>query len=83
MVGLETRLLLRLSVNDGDRIQSDVVDSLRDDGIPVDHVTLEPAENELVILTGVAKETAVQRAISGLRSLDGVLEVSSAIRVED
>jgi homoserine dehydrogenase len=83
MVGLETRYLLRLSVNDGDRIQSDVVDSLRDDGIPVDHVTLEPAENELVILTGVAKETAVQRAISGLRSLDGVLEVSSAIRVED
>jgi len=83
MAGLETRHLLRLSVSDEDRIQSDVIESLRDDGIPVDHATLEPAENELVLLIGVADETAVQRAISGLRSLDCVLEVSSVIRVED
>ena len=83
MAGLETRHLLRLSVTEGDRIQSDVIESPRDDGVLVDHVTLEPAENELVLLIGVAEETVVQRAISGLRSLDGVLEVSSVIRVED
>ena len=65
------------------RIQSDVIESLRDYGVPVDQVTLEPAENELVLLTGITEETVVQRAISGLHSLDGVLEVSSAIRVED
>jgi homoserine dehydrogenase len=83
MAGLETRHLLRLSVSDVDRIQSDVIESLRDDGIPVNHATLEPAENELVLLTGITEETVVQRAISGLNSLDGVLKVSSAIRVED
>ena len=83
MAGLETRHLLRLSVTEGYRIQSDVIESPRDDGVLVDHVTLEPAENELVLLIGVAEETVVQRAISGLRSLDGVLEVSSVIRVED
>jgi homoserine dehydrogenase len=82
MAGLETRHLLRLSVTDVDRIQRDVIESLRDDGVLVDHVTLEPAENELVLLTGVAEETVVQRAISGLRLLDGVLEVSSVIRVD-
>ena len=83
MAGLETRHLLRISVSDGDRIQSDVIESLRVYGVPVDQVTLEPAENELVLLTGITEETVVQRAISGLHSLDGVLEVSSAIRVED
>ena len=83
MVGLKTRHLLRLSVSGGDRIQSDVVQVLRGEGVIADHATLDVAKNELVILTGSVEETVFQRAILGLRLPDGVREVCSAIRVED
>jgi homoserine dehydrogenase len=83
MAGLESRYFLRLSVGDGDRVQDEVMAVLQDTGVAADSVKLEHDEAEIVILTGSAEETAVQRAISRLRSLDGVREVCSVIRVED
>ena len=64
-------------------MMTDVTGVLRDLGIAVDSATLDRDEVELVILTGIAEETAVQLALSRLRSLDGVREVCSIIRVED
>ena len=83
MAGLDSRFFLRFSVGDVERVQDGVIGVLQDLGIAVDSATLESDETELVILTGIAEETVVQRAISRLRSLDGVREVCSIIRVED
>jgi homoserine dehydrogenase len=83
MAGLECRYFLRLSVTHDDRVQPEVRTVLGDTGVAVDSVELERDEAEIVILTGSAEETAVQRAISRLRSLTGVREVCAVIRVED
>ena len=83
MAGLESRYFLRFSVGDGDRVRDDVIGVLGDLGIAVDSATSESDETELVILTGIAEETVVLHAISRLRSLTGVREVCSVIRVED
>ncbi len=85
---LETRYYVRMSVKDRPGVLAQITRILGDLRISIDSVIQKSADEasgqaELVLMTHVANEDAVQRAVNAIGSLDVVGEVGNLIRVED
>lgn len=87
MSEVSTRYYLRLQITDSFGVLARIAQVLGDNRISIASVvqkeTFESQQTaEVVIMTHLAKEAAMQRAISKLAELDVVHEISSFIRVE-
>jgi homoserine dehydrogenase len=82
---LSSRTYLRISVQDQPGLLGKVTSLLGDENIPVDTamVRSDNGSSSLVVLTGVAAEDALQRAIDRIAELKGVTEMPRAIRIEE
>jgi len=88
MSEIETRYYLRLNVTDRPGVLAQISKILGDHLISIASVIQKEADSlaqtaELVIMTHLAKESAMQPALSMLAQLEVVKEVSNFIRVED
>ncbi|MDP6102968.1 MAG: homoserine dehydrogenase [Dehalococcoidia bacterium] len=84
---VETRYYLRMNVADQAGVLAQISRILGDNLISISQMIQKEidvvAENaELVIMTHVAREDAMQRALVGLKALNSVKEISSFVRVE-
>ncbi len=85
---LETRYYLRMSVKDRSGVLAQITKILGDLRISIDSVIQKGADEasgqaELVLMTHMANEDAVQRAVTAIGGLDVVTEIGNLIRVED
>ena len=85
---LETRYYVRMSVKDRSGVLAQITKILGDLRISIDSVIQKGAdkasgEAELVLMTHMANEDAVQRAVMAIGGLEVVSEVGNLIRVED
>ena len=88
MSDIETRYYFRLDVADRPGVLAQISKILGDNSISISSViqkerNREAQSAEVVIMTHPANENAVQKAISKMKSLPVVNEVSSFIRVEE
>jgi len=88
MADIETRYYFRLNVADRPGVLAQISKILGDNSISISSViqkerNREAQSAEVVIMTHPANENAVQKAISKMKSLPVVNEVSSFIRVEE
>ena len=87
MDDLETRYYLRLTVADRPGVLAQIARVLGEAAISISSVIQKEADEsaqtaELVIMTHLAREAAMQRAIAELRQLQAVQDVGNFIRVE-
>jgi len=87
MDDLETRYYLRLTVADRPGVLAQIARVLGEAAISISSVIQKEADEsaqtaELVIMTHLAREAAMQRAIAELRQLPAVQDVGNFIRVE-
>ena len=85
---LETRYYVRLFVTDRSGVLAQITKILGDLRISIDSVIQKSADEatgqaELVLMTHMANEDAVQRAVSAIDDLDVVGGIGNLIRVED
>ena len=85
---LETRYYVRLFVTDRSGVLAQITRILGDLRISIDSVIQKSADEttgqaELVLMTHMANEDAVQRAVSAIDDLDVVGGIGNLIRVED
>jgi len=88
MADIETRYYFRLDVADRPGVLAQISTVLGDNSISISSVIQKERNRaarsaEVVIMTHPANEKAVQKAISGMKPLPVVNEVSSFIRVEE
>jgi homoserine dehydrogenase len=85
---LETRYCIRMTVTDQSGVLAQITRILGDLRISIDSVIQKGADEaagqaELVLMTHMANEDAVQRAVKAIGSLSVVSEIGNLIRVED
>ena len=85
---LETRYCVRMTVTDQSGVLAQITRILGDLRISIDSVIQKGADEaagqaELVLMTHMANEDAVQRAVKAIGSLSVVSEIGNLIRVED
>ena len=88
MSEIETRYYLRLNVADRPGVLAQISKVLGDHQISISSVIQKEADSlaqtaEIVIMTHLAKEAAMQSALDELKQLPVVKEISNFIRVED
>lgn len=88
MTDLETRYYLRMTVAECPGVLAQITRVIGDLQISIasiiqKEIDYDGLKAEIVIITNLAKEAAVQDAIAQLEQLDVVLEVGNMIRVED
>jgi homoserine dehydrogenase len=87
MAELRTRYYLRLTVADQPGVLAQISHILGESGISISSVLQKEAHEdaqtaELVIMTHIAREASMQKAMALLNNLDVVQEIGNFLRVE-
>ena len=88
MRDLETKYYLRMNVSDSPGVLSQITKILGELQISISSVIQKEADDvahtaEIVLMTHLAKEDSMQRALESLRGLQSVDEIGNMVRVED
>ncbi len=88
MAEIETRYYVRMTINDRAGVLAQITAILGDLSISISSAIQKEADinsrtAEIVIMTHMAKEMAIQQAVERIEELEVVMEVSNLIRVED
>jgi homoserine dehydrogenase len=88
MADIESRYYLRLNVADRPGVLAQIAKVLGDNNISIASCIQKETDNtvqtaELVIMTHVAKEKAMQKALTELKALSVMKEIGNFVRVED
>ncbi len=82
---ITTHYYLRLKVADRPGVLAAVADRMGQEGISIETMLQRPVDNEaatLLLATHACRESAMQRALEGLRNLEAVREEPVMIRIE-